>query len=322
MASSRPGVGAMNAWRHEVGVRPAAREVARQLADDVAVARGQPERRVAVEGQAVAAGDRLGGGRPSSRARRARAPRARRGSAAWPPRRWAGRTGRCRGRRPAIAVATSQRTNSAPRSIGSASSIRMTGWPAASSAVGQRRRGRRPSAPASAIRTNARSGAVGLDGAERLEVDRDDPDAVLAGALGDELLDPRPERCRSRRRPGTSACRGRPWPASPIARPSETPGLAAGSGSRQAPEHRRGRREQRVEVDPDERRRHEPDVGQRRVAAADVGRVEEDLAEVVVVLDVPRRSARVGDGGEVGAGHARSDGAGPPSSACSARSQA
>ena len=55
MASSRPGVGAMNAWRHEVGVRPAPGEVAGQLADDVAVARGQPQRRVAVQGQAVAA---------------------------------------------------------------------------------------------------------------------------------------------------------------------------------------------------------------------------------------------------------------------------
>ena len=36
---------------------------------------------------------------------------------------------------PAIAVATSQRTNSPARSIGSSRSIRMTGWPAASSAV-------------------------------------------------------------------------------------------------------------------------------------------------------------------------------------------
>ena len=49
-------------------------------------------------------------------------------------------------------------------------------------------------APASAIRTNTRSRPVGLDGAERLEVDRDDPDAVLAGALGDQLLEPGAER--------------------------------------------------------------------------------------------------------------------------------
>ena len=35
--------------------------------------------------------------------------------------------------------------------------------------------------------------AVGLDRAERLGVDRHDPDAVLAGALRDELLRPRAE---------------------------------------------------------------------------------------------------------------------------------
>ena len=77
--------------------------------------------------------------------------------------------------------------------------------------------------------------------------------------------------------------------------PSETPGLAAGSGSRQRAEHRDRRGEQRVEVEADERRRHEADVGQRRVAAADVGRVEEDLAQVVVVGDRLEALARVGD---------------------------
>ena len=43
----------------EVGVGAAPGEVPGQLPDDVAGARGEPERRVAVEGQAVAAGDRL-----------------------------------------------------------------------------------------------------------------------------------------------------------------------------------------------------------------------------------------------------------------------
>ena len=69
----------------------------------------------------------------------------------------------------------------------------MTGWPAASSAVGEARRGRRRSPPASGEPDERAVRAVRLDRAERLEVDRDDPDAVLAGALGDELLDPRPE---------------------------------------------------------------------------------------------------------------------------------
>ena len=114
----------------EIGIRPAAGEMAGELPDDVADARGQPERRVAVEGEAVAAGDRLGRGRPVRRAPvagRAVCLRAGRGSAAWPPRRWAGRTGRCRGRPRRTRSATSQRTNSAPRSMGSAISMRITG---------------------------------------------------------------------------------------------------------------------------------------------------------------------------------------------------
>jgi len=58
---------------------------------------------------------------------------------------------------PAIAIATSQRNASAPRSIGSAMSIRMTGWPAASSASA--RAVRPPSVPPlRASRTNALSG--------------------------------------------------------------------------------------------------------------------------------------------------------------------
>ena len=55
-----------------------------------------------------------------------------------------------------MAVAISQRQASAPMSIGSASSMRMTGWPAASSASASA--SRPPSAlPSSEIRTKARS---------------------------------------------------------------------------------------------------------------------------------------------------------------------
>ena len=58
---------------------------------------------------------------------------------------------------PAIAVATSQRTNSAPRSIGSFTVIRMTGCPASARAVASAVRD--PAVPSvSAIRTKARSG--------------------------------------------------------------------------------------------------------------------------------------------------------------------
>ena len=81
----------------EVGVRAPPGEVAGELADHVAVAGRQPQRGVAVQRQAVAGRDRLGGGSRPPRRRRARPRRGRRGSAAWPPRRSAGRTGRCPG---------------------------------------------------------------------------------------------------------------------------------------------------------------------------------------------------------------------------------
>ena len=76
---------------------------------------GEPEGGIAVQRQAVAAGDRLDrAGRSVERRSRPRAARAGRGSAAWPPRRSAGRTDRCRATAmPAMATwPTSQRTNS------------------------------------------------------------------------------------------------------------------------------------------------------------------------------------------------------------------
>ena len=63
MASSRRGRRGDERLQAQVGIRPAPGEVACQLADDVAPAGGQPQRRVAVQGQAIAAGDRLGGRR-------------------------------------------------------------------------------------------------------------------------------------------------------------------------------------------------------------------------------------------------------------------
>ena len=135
---------------------------------------------------------------------------------------------------PAIAVATSQRTNSAPRSIGSGTVIRMTGWPAFSSASA--RASRPPSVPPSrAIRTNDAVVTVGL--------------RPRRSARG------RPARCPRRACPVLSAMScsaqapkdtmsssgrkvslSRPARARvPIAMPSETPGLASGSGSRHAP---------------------------------------------------------------------------------------
>ena len=104
-----------------------------------------------------------------SSARRARRGQARRGSAAWPPRRWAGRTGRCPRTAPAIAVATSQRTNSPPRSIGSAIVDADDGVPGClervgegvAAAVGADRRGRGGRRPGQPRRRRPRRSARG-----------------------------------------------------------------------------------------------------------------------------------------------------------------
>ena len=168
----------------------------------------------------------------------------------------------------------------------------MTGWPAASraSASGIVRRAVVGAGEGDPDERAIRS--VGSGAPERLEVDRDDPDAVLAGALGDELLRPRAEARdlvvgQERQLVAAGLRERRRWRG-----PASTPGLTRRVRLAARAEHRDRRREQRVEVEADERRRHEPDVGQRRVATADVGRVEEDLAEVVVVgdrLDAPAR---------------------------------
>ena len=88
----------------------------------------------------------------------------------------------------------------------------------------------------------------------------------------------------------------------PIASPSETPGFDSMSGWRHAASIVEADARSASRSMPDQRRRDEADVGQRRVAAADVGRVEEHLPNVVVMLDGIDALARVGDQREVGAG--------------------
>ena len=76
--------------------------------------------------------------------------------------------------------------------------------------------------------------AVCLDGPERLEVDRHDPDAVLAGALGDELLRPRAEArdlVVGQERQLVAAGLGE----RPDRQPERDARVAGGSGSWQAP---------------------------------------------------------------------------------------
>ena len=182
IASSRPGVGRDERLEREVGVRLAAREMSGAVGDDAASASsGAAARRRGVVASRSVARPRCG--RPCASTSRVSCLAS--STLGWS-------NGSMPRTAPAIAVATSQRTNSPPRSIGSATVDADHRVPGCLEGVGER--------VAAAVRA-VRQGdpderpvvAVALGGAERLEVDRHDPDAVLAGALRDELLRPRPE---------------------------------------------------------------------------------------------------------------------------------
>src|SRR5579862_1562069 len=130
-----------------------------------------------------------------------------------------------------------------------------------------------------------------------LEIDRHDARAVLAGRLGEELLQPRTEALDRLVGEERELVASRPRER-PDRETQMEPGVVGRGGLPALAEHRRRGGEQGVEVDADERRRDEPDVGQRRVAAADLRRVQEDLAELIVVGDRFAAPARIGDGGE------------------------
>ena len=59
------------------------------------------------------------------------------------------------------------------------------------------------------------------------------------------------------------------------------------------------RADQRADVGADQRRRHQPEVRQRRVAPADVGRVDEHAAVVLLLGELAEARRRIGDGDEV-----------------------
>src|SRR6202043_2736260 len=58
-----------------------------------------------------------------------------------------------------------------------------------------------------------------------------------------------------------------------------------------------------LDVNAHQRTRHQPEIAQRRVAAANVGWVAEDPAEAVVLRQLVESRARIRDGGEMPAGH-------------------
>ena len=136
---------------------------------------------------------------------------------------------------------------------------------------------------------------------QRLAGDWEDALPLLAGRLGDELLDPEAERVQRRRRDE-----------------GELVAAVQGHGGEDRAEHRRrvllrrgklrhvarmhGAVEQRVHVDARERRRHHAEVRQRGVAAADIRHVDEDLMEPVALRVFDQLRAGIGDGDEALAG--------------------
>ncbi len=295
MASSRAGARRDEGLQAEIAVRTAPRQVAGQLGDDAAIARGEPEGGVAVQDEPVAAGHGRRGGVGSGSPWSRRASRSRVSCLASSTFGWS--NGSMPRTAPAMAVATSQRTNSAPTSIGSDRSIRMTGWPAASRASARRSRAASSSvvaAPARLIRTNARSGpyASTAPSGSRSTGTIPTPCLPVLSAISCSTHAPNDEMASSVRKVSLS----RPASASvPMARPERHAGIVRRVRLAAGAQHRRRGCQQRVEVEPDQRRRHQPDVGQRRVPAADVGRVEEHLAEVVVVGDRLDAAARIAD---------------------------
>ena len=126
-------------------------------------------------------------------------------------------------------------------------------------------------------------GPVGSRVARRLLIGRHDAHAVLAGRLGDgarsahapKLAIGSSARIVELVAPGAGeAAHDQPEPG---------PGVRGRVRLAAQAEHRLARGEERIEVEPDQRGRHEPDVGEGRVAPADVGQVQELPAQIVVM---------------------------------------
>ena len=187
--------------------------------------------------------------------------------------------GLSRSQAPHSAVATSHSKNAAPRpDRGSNGSASAGGRPS-------RRRDQRALLRPRCVARRAQRheqpvGAVRRRLAHGLAHDRQHPRATLPGALRDELLHPRPERFPRPAASGASACRAPAPPRSPAAPRGAPP---AGPPDRPASRHSSleccaPARTRRTST-PEERRGHEPEERERREAPADVGRVEEDVAE-------------------------------------------
>ena len=140
-------------------------------------------------------------------------------------------------------------------------------------------------------------GAVDRGGPHRLAVDGHDAHAVLPGALRDQLLDPCAERGDGR--VGEEGQLVAPGLRQGAERHAEGQPRVLRALVPAALRHADALLEHPPQVDPQERRGHAAHVGQCAVPAADVGRVQEHLAELVVVGDGLHAPAGIGDRREV-----------------------
>src|SRR5579885_3596567 len=141
--------------------------------------------------------------------------------------------------------------------------------------------------------------AIVLWPAQLLAGDRDEAAPLLAGTLGDQLLDPEAEA-------GDAGGEGKGDLVAPLLRCQRSQGRAkpeAGVILRRmiGPaflHHLLRPREQLLDVDADQRAGDEAEVGERGIAAPDIRRVGEDVPEVVISGKLLQRRAGIGNGDE------------------------
>ncbi len=139
---------------------------------------------------------------------------------------------------------------------------------------------------------------VGVGPGDRLADDRNDPLAGLAGALGDELLDPIAEGGQPRRgQDGELVAPGDRGLADGC--PKRETGVRGRVSSAACVRHGPGASQQPRKVDAVQRGRNEAEDRQRGVAAADVGWCLDDGAKLLRLRQVHQGRARIGDGDEV-----------------------
>ena len=177
------------------------------------------------------------------------------------------------------------------------------GWPGLLQRVGQR--GARGIGRIAGQAQEHEQPIVAVDaGAVRsLVVDGDEPLAVLAGRLGDQLFQPGAEAVDPGRRDDRHLVAPELRPGDAQDRAQHDAGVLLDRHARHAGVHHRARSVQELgHVDAHRRRRHQTEVRQHRVAPADVRPAEEDPPKMVRLRDVLHLRVRIGDGDETVAG--------------------